>query len=426
MLTRRKSSTAAGGVVGVLDIGTSKTVCLIVAAPDARAGGLWRREGACVLGFGVQPSRGIKAGVVIEPDGAEQALRAAVGEAEQMAGEALETVFVAVAGGGLKSTTFEAEAEIEGRIVSAVDAERLAAAGRQYVQREGHTLLHLNHIAYRLDGAGGMPDPCGMAGSMLAADLHAVTVEDGPLRNLLSVVERADLYPAGMTPAPYASGLAATTDKERRLGTICIDMGAGATTLSMFGDGQLLSIDTVAVGGHHITFDIARGLSIPFPEAERVKTRYGALEGAADGAEMVGCAGAAEQEWAPHRTTGAELRRIVAGCISDLLAQVVERIERSDVAHLAAHRVVLTGGGSQLPGLGHFAEATLARPVRIGHPKAVPGMPANCGIAPFSATVGLVQIVLNPPTGARHGEGRDESGGGGYLKRVGQWLREGA
>ena len=424
MLTRTKSATRAGDVVGVLDIGTSKTVCLIVAGPDSRTGGLWRREGARVLGFGHRPSRGLKAGVVIELDGAEQALRAAVTQAEQRAGLTIEDVFVAVTCGRLKSITFEAETRIEDRVVSEADADRLMAAGRKYVERDGHTLLHLNHIAYRLDGAGGVPDPCGMAGTMLAADLHAVTVEDAPLRNLLHVVERAYLSPAGIAPGPYASGLAATTEEERRLGTTCIDMGAGATTLSMFGDGQLLSIATVAVGGHHVTFDIARTLSTPFAEAERIKTLYGTLEGAAsDDQEMVAYSLAGEQEPALYQTTKADLHGIIASRVSGLLAQVIERIERSGVAHLAAHRVVMTGGGSQLPGLSEFAGEVLARPVRIGRPKPIEGMPAHgCG-PQFSTAIGLVQVALNPAAGVRSGRGEIE--GGGYLKRVGQWLREG-
>ena len=424
MLTRAKSAT--GDAIGVLDIGTSKTVCLILAAPNSRAGGLWRREGACVLGFGHRHSRGLKAGVVIEPDGAEQALRAAVTQAEQMAGLTIEDVFVAVTCGRLKSITFEAETRIEDRVVSEADADRLLEAGRKYVQRDGHSLLHLNHIAYRLDGAGGVPNPCGMAGVMLAADLHAVTVEDAPLRNLLHVVERAYLSPVGLAPASYASGLAATTEEERRLGTTCIDMGAGATTLSMFGDGQLLSIGTVAVGGHHVTFDIARTLSTPFAEAERIKTRYGSLERAAsDDQETVAYTLAGEQEPTPYQTTKAELHDIIASRISDLLAQVVERIERSGVAHLAAHRVVITGGGSQLSGLSEFAGEVLARPVRIGRPKPLAGMPAQCCSPQFSSAIGLIQIALNPTAGVRKDGARGKIEGAGYLKRVGQWLREG-
>jgi cell division protein FtsA len=424
VLTRTKTATRAGDVVGVLDIGTSKTVCLIVAAPNSRANGLWRREGATMLGFGHRPSRGLKAGAVIDLDGAEQTLRNVVHQAEQMAGLTLEDVLVAVTCGRLKSIAFEAETRIEDR-VRAADTERLMAAGRRYAQRDGHSLLHINQVAYRLDGAGGVTDPAGMAGTTLAADLHAVTAEDGPLRNLLQALERAYLFPSGIVPAPYASGLAATTEEERRLGVACVDIGAGATTISMFAEGQFVWTGTVAVGGQHVTFDIARALSVPFAEAERIKTLYGALEPPSPD----------DEEAAPHdpglepshyEAARTDLHDIVVGRMSDLLARVADSVERSGVAHLAGHRVVVTGGVSQLPGLGVFAQEELGRPVRIGRPKPMEGAPSFCSSPQFSTAFGLVRIALDPsPGGVRRSAGRGEKEGASYLQRVGQWLREG-
>jgi cell division protein FtsA len=410
--------------MGVLDIGTNKTVCLIVAAPNARANGLWRRETASVLGFGHRPSRGLKAGAVIDLDGAEQTLRAVVNQAEQMAGLTLEEVLVAVTCGRPQSIAFEAETRIEDRVRGA-DTERLMAAGRRYAERDGRTLLHIGHVAYRLDGAGGVTDPLGMAGSTLAADLHAVIIEDAPLRNLLQAIERAYLFPSGIVPAAYASGLAATTEEERRLGVTCIDLGAGATTISMFADGRFLWIGATAVGGQHITFDIARALSVPFAEAERIKTLYGTLAApAVDDEEMAGHGAGLEPP--PYDAARADLDEIVAGRMSDLFAEVVASLDRSGVAHLAARHIVVTGGGSQLPGLGAFAEEELGRRVRIGRPKPIEGMPSFCTSPQFSTVLGLVQIALYPADAdARKGGGRGEKDGGSYLQRVGQWLREG-
>ncbi len=425
MLIRTKSA-RAGDIAGVLDIGTSRTVCLIVAAPSAR-NGLWRREGATVLGFGQRPSRGLKAGAVMDLEGVGQTLRDVVNQAEQSAGLTLDDVLVAVTCGRPRSISFEAETRIEDR-VRTPDTERLMEAGRNYAERKGHTVVHLNHVAYRLDGAGGMADPSGMAGTTLAADLHAVIVEDGPLRNLLQAIEGAYLAPIEFVPAPYASGLAATTEEERRLGVTCVDMGAGTTTMAMFAGGQLLWIGSVAVGGQHLSFDLARALAVPFAEAERIKTLYGTLDPASPNqAEMASLDPGPEPYETPlhEETADAGLGGIIASRMSDLFAQVSGSLERSGVAPLAAHRVVITGGASQLPGLAAFAQEELGRPVRIGRPRPVEGMPSFCTSPQFSTAFGLVQIALGPPAGARKRAGRAEKDGGSYLKRVGQWLREG-
>lgn len=412
--------------LGVLDIGTSKTACIIVSAPDARAGGLWRRDGMRILGYGCKPSRGLKAGVVIDHDGAEQATRAAVMQAEQMAGMTIGDVFIAVTCGRLTSHTFAADTRLEGRAVASTHIERLTAAGRRYAERDGGTLLHINPVGYRLDDASTVSNPLNMTGTTLAADLHAVTVDDAPLRSLLNVVERAGFSVAGIAPAPFASGLAATTDEERRLGVVCIDMGAGATTLSVFSAGRLQMVDTVAVGGQHVTFDIARSLSTPFDQAERIKTLYGTLENAASEDQgLVAYTLAGEKEPTLHQTTQAHIHGIVSNRVTGLLTHIAERIERSGTSRLGTQGVVLTGGGSQLPGLSRFAESLLARPVRIAHLQPAAGLAPDWCQPGFSTAVGLTQIVFDPGAGVRREHGPSTSKESGYLERVGQWLRKG-
>jgi cell division protein FtsA len=415
-----------GDAFGVLDIGTAKTVCLIVAPPNSRANGLWRRHSPSVLGYGLKASRGLKAGAVIDLDGAEQVLRAAVTQAEEAAGLTVEEVMVGVGGSRLKSVAFEAETRIADRIVTAADAERLAAAGRNYAQREGRTLLHLERLAYHLDDAAGVPNPRGLAGDLLTAEFHAVTAEDAPLRNLLNLIERAFLVPAGAAPAPYASALAVTTEAERQLGVTVIDMGAGATGLAMLADDHLIAVDSVALGGQHITFDIARTLSAPFVEAERLKTLHGSVEAeAAEDHDVVSYALSGGPEPALEEAAKADINQIVATRMTDLLGRVLERMESSGMADQAGHTIVLTGGGSQLKGLAALARDLLGRPVRIGRPEAAGGLPAAYCNPVFATAVGLIPIALKPGVRLDSGRASTAQSGASYFKRVGQWLREG-
>src|SRR5262249_38498594 len=162
-----------------------------------------------------------------------------------------------------------------------------------------------------------------MSGRALTADLHAVSADDVPLSNMSSAIERAGPSVAGVAAAPYASGIACTTEEERRLGVMCIDMGAGTTTLSMFAEGRLLAVDTLAVSGQHVTFDLARTLSTPFVEAERIKTLYGTLDAAASEDQgMVAYTLAGEEEPTLYQTTKAQIHGIISTRLADLLAHV--------------------------------------------------------------------------------------------------------
>ncbi|WP_181950772.1 cell division FtsA domain-containing protein, partial [Escherichia marmotae] len=74
---------------------------------------------------------------------------------------------------------------------------------------------------------------------------------------------------------PYASGLAALVDDEVELGCAAIDMGGGTTTISVFAEGRLIHTDAIGLGGHHVTTDLARGLSTRIEDAERLKVVHG-------------------------------------------------------------------------------------------------------------------------------------------------------
>jgi cell division protein FtsA len=410
----------ADQVIGLLDVGNSKTVCVI--ATVARHAGV--PATVCALGAGVAPTRGLKGGLVVALDDAEQTVRAAVAQAERAAGVSVEDVYLSVACGRLRSSTFTANAEIEGRIVASADIDRLMTAAREHVERDGRTLLHMNRISYRLDGATGIGEPLGLAGKTLGADLHAVTADEAPLRNLIHVVERAFLSVAGLAPAPYASGLAATTEEERQLGVVAVDLGAGTTTVASFARGHLLSADVVPVGGNHITFDLAHALGAPAYEAERIKKEYGTLARVvSDDHEVIRYAHAGEDAGNRTQTTRGEVRTVIHGRVLRLFGHLAGRIERSGVAQHTMQRMVLTGGGSQLVGLGEFAADFFGRPVRVVRSGSLEGMPAGFGGPAFSTSIGLLEVAMDPSAGTRGDRGSREAGG--YLRRMGQWLREG-
>lgn len=404
-------------VIAALDIGTSKVVCLIATGDD--------RGRTRLLGIGHQRSRGIKAGMVIDADAAEQSVRAAVGQAERMAGVTMEQVSLAVSCGRLKSHRFVARAPTETGFASDADVARVLEGGESYATRGARTLVQFHTEAWHLDGAEAVADPRGMAGSELAADLVAVTADDGALQNVLAVVERCYLEPHQLAATPFASAMAVTTADERNLGVLVIDIGAGVTSMAAFVGGELVLAEVIPVGAHLITFDLARRLVTPVTEAERIKTLYGTMVTAqSDEHEAFTYPLAGEEDGATYQTTKARLTDIIRPRVGQILGLVRERLAENGASAYAGEKIVVTGGASQLLGISEFISNQMGRPVRIGRPTALPALPAAFSGPQFATIAGMAIACVAQDTGI--GSYRDRGGPSrGYLGRVGSWLKAG-
>ncbi|MGE0767726.1 MAG: cell division protein FtsA [Hyphomicrobiaceae bacterium] len=404
-------------IIGALDIGTAK-VCCMIAARD--------RDQPVLLGIGHQRARGLKSGMVVDADEAERSIRAAVGQAERMAGVSLDRVVASVSCGRVRSASFTARATVETPVVRAGDVDRILGAGEAYPDRSGRTVIQLMRSDWRLDGATGIADPCGLAGRDLAIDLTAVTLDDGPLRNLLGVIERSHLTADRLVASGYASALAVTSEDERRVGTLVVEMGAGVTSLAAFAEGRLVHLETIPVGGNHVTYDLARELVTTVPEAERIKTLYGTLvKAASNDSEIFSYLLAGDDQDATHHVSKAFVGGVIEPRISGLVELVAERLTEARLDAHVANRIVLTGGASQLLGLDQVWSRRFSGTVRIGRPLPIGRMLASMCSPAFSTVLGLVGIAREPkietdPRAVIDRRRRDL----GYVDRMHRWIAE--
>jgi len=418
-------------VVSVLDIGSTKVVCMIGRlTPRAESEILpGRTHNVEIIGIGHQKSRGVKNGVITDLDAAESVVRLAVDAAERMAGLTIESLIVNVSAGRLQSDVYTATIDLGGQEVDANDLRKvLAVAGHQSL-RQDRAILHSLPTGFSLDGERGIRDPLSMFGDVLGVDMHVLTAERTALKNLELCINRAHLSVEGMVATPYASGLSALVDDEVELGCACIDMGGGTTTISVFAEGKLVHIDAVSLGGHHVTTDLARGLSTRIEDAERLKVVHAsALPNAGDERDLVSIPPIGEDDRdQPTQVPRALVSRIVRARIEETLELIRDRIQRSGFSPIVGKRVVLTGGASQLTGLSEAARRILARNVRIGRPMGVSGLPTAAKGPAFSTAVGLLIYpqVADMETHAGQGGLLSSLGGGNSrIARGGQWLKE--
>ena len=374
----------------------------------------------------VVDGRGWRSGAIVDMEAAEESILNAVHAAEKMANETVRQVVVNVSGGHPASHTIGVEVALGGQEIGERDVRRVLSQGRTQQEPEDRQLIHSIPIGFSIDGSRGIKDPRGMFGQRLGADIHVVTAQAGVLRNLTTVVQRCHLDIEALVVSPYASGLAALVEDEMELGVTVIDMGGGTTTVAVFFEGQVVFTDMVPIGGGHVTSDIARGLTTPLAEAERMKTLYGsAISSPLDDREVIDVPLVGEdRHTSPNHVPKSFLVSIIQPRLEETFEHVRSRLEISGFDKLAGRRVVLTGGASQLPGVRDMAQLVLDKQVRMGRPIRAHGLADSTGGPAFATCAGLLTYAVNEQIDVALLKRGDNEAPAGLMGRIGSWLRE--
>lgn len=369
-MERRKKGSNSTVVVG-LDVGTTK-ICAIVG--EITGGGI------DILAVSAYPSTGLKKGVVIDIEATAHSIRKAIAGVSEDTGLEITEVYVGIAGSHIKSFNSSGAVGIKGREVTHEDVERaIDSASAVYIPLD-REILHVLPTEFILDGQDGIKDPVGMAGVRLEVKVYIVTGAVTSVQNLLKCCERAGLEVIDIVLQPLASSHAVLTPYEREMGIVLVDIGGGTTDIALYRDEWLRHTAVLGIGGNHFTNDVSIGLKLPFPEAERVKKKYGSVlpSGTAedDGRAEVDVVAIDGQVRGIPRKYITEILHPRGEELLDLVKQEVRAIQQSGIA---VSGVVLTGGASLLSGFDRMAEAILGLPVRIGYPDRSPRTPAGNG-----------------------------------------------
>jgi len=405
-------------VISALDIGSSKITCFI-AENDLTTG-------LRVLGIGHHASSGVKAGHIVDMDSAENAVRAAVTGAEEMAEKTVRKITVNMSAGLMQSSVSAHRVPVSGATVSESDLNKLLMECRLTQDTKDRALVHAIPVGFDVDGESGIHDPRGLHGRELGVRMHSVSITTSALHNLANCISRCHLELRDLVITPYAAGLGCLVEDELDLGVTIVDIGAGTTSLAIFFDGALIHVDSIPVGGWHITSDIARGLSTPINQAERIKTLYGSCEGvASDERTMIAVQQIGEDdEIAPEQVSKSMLTGIITPRVEEILEIVRSQILASGLDKIAGRRAVLTGGACQLEGIPELASKILKKQVRIGRPRGIAGLGDAMDGPAFSVNAGLLAFAINDQGEIRQTANETYTTSGSLLGRLGGWFRE--
>ncbi|WP_149774742.1 cell division protein FtsA [Ruegeria intermedia] len=393
------------GVVAILDVGTSKIACLVLRfdgtgrlSEDNSIGSLAGQTGFRVIGAATTRSRGVRFGEITAMQETERAIRTALQAAQKMADIRVDHVIACFSGANPRSYGLDAQVDLDGQEVTEAEIGRVLNACDVPDYGAGREVLHAQPVNFALDNRSGLIDPRGQMGQTLAVDMHMLTVDAVAIQNLVRCVKRCDLELAGIANSAYVSGISALVEDEQELGAACIDMGGGSTGVSIFIKKHMIYADSVRMGGDHVTSDISMGLGISTTIAERIKTFNGGVNATgADDRDMIDIGGETG-DWEHDRRTvsRAELIGIMRPRVEEILEEVRLRLDAAGFDHMPSQQIVLTGGGSQIPGLDGLASRILGQRVRLGRPLRVHGLPQSATGPGFSSAVGLALFAAHP------------------------------
>ncbi len=371
-------------VVGI-DVGTTK-VCTII--------GEVRPDDIYVVGVGVEPSRGMRKGIVTDMNQLTQAISASVHKAERTSGYNISRAFVSVAGNHATSINSRGAVGLVGnRGVRYEDMDKAIESARHIAIPHNREVLHVIPRTYSLDGQESVSSPIGMHGFRLDVEVHIVTVSSTSVANLENSIQASGVYPDRFILNPLASGDAVLTEQEREMGVVVIDIGGGTTDLAIFIEGTVWHSAVLAVGGELVTNDITHWMHVPFEVAEAVKVQHGhAQEKAVSEFEtfLVQPFG----EGMPTEVRRSELAMVIEARVTEIFELVQAEIKRSGYDGLLRAGAVITGGCSDLPGIREIAQQVLGCPVRVAKPERLTGMADVLRNPSYSTSVGLLRLGL--------------------------------
>lgn len=376
-----KESAEQKNIIVGLDIGTTK-VCVVV--------GQVKSDGSInVIGIGKAESRGIRKGIVVNIDQTVDAIRKAVNEAQLMAGVPIRDVYVSIAGAHTKGQNSRGVIAIKNKEVSLEDIDRVIESARAVDISLDRQIVHVLPQEYVVDGQDSIKDPLGMSGVRLEIEVHIVTASKTSVENIVKSCNRAGLNISSLVLSQLATSHAVLAHDERDLGVAVVDIGGGTTDVAIVIEGSPWHTCSIPFGGVNITNDIAIALKTPFKEAERIKLDYGSAQvRPQDENSIVEVPGVGGRD--PKRLSRYVLSQIINPRVVEIMGWVRKELVSAGLEERITSGIVLTGGTSQMEGIGTETAKVFGTEVRKGIPSRIGGLVDIASAPEYSTAVGLV------------------------------------
>jgi len=354
-----------------LDIGTSKIKVLV--AGENKEGKLE------LISRFEENSEGIRRGIIINAEKISNFLINLFQKISEETGQKINSVYINLGGSHLFATPSRGLVSVsraDGKI-SDEDTQRVVQAARAINLSSNKEIFDAIVKEFIIDGERGIKEPLSLQGVRLETEILALGGFSPYLKNTKEAVLDADLEILDMIPSPIAAARAVLSEKQKELGVLLLDIGAGTTGISVFEEGNLLHLAVLPIGSANITNDIAIGLKTDVEMAEKIKIEFGSA--IFKGKNVRQRIDIGEEE--PLIFYQKFLNKIIQDRISEIFEEVNKELKKIGKEKLLPAGIVLTGGGARLPKLVELAKEKFHLPSRLGKPRGILGLEEDLGLA---------------------------------------------
>jgi cell division protein FtsA len=374
-------------IVG-LEIGTSK-ICAVVGEQNADPAS----AGLNIVGLGQSPARGMRKGEIVDAAQAEECVRNAIVEAEQMADVEIRSVYLGVAGGHIRGFNNRGVHPVVSadREISEDDVQDVIKNAKAINLPAENTVVHAVRQHFLVDGHDGITNPVGMLGARLEVDMHVVHGNTNRLQNSVRLVKGLQLEVEEIVFNGLASSLALLTNEQKELGALVIDIGGGTTDYVVYSDGVIKHTGVLAVGGDHVSNDLGHGLKVPLSRAEKLKLEHGAA--LVDKLVKSQTITIVNELGLPLKTVNVEhLQRIMSLRLEEIFQIIASDLEQAGLTDYLHAGVFLCGGCARVPQIAKLAELILQMPVSLGQTNSISGLKSALDQPEFVTAIGLAKF----------------------------------
>ena len=409
------SNTKSNNLTVGLDIGTTKICAIAVEGDDI--------DQLSVVGVGTAKSDGLRKGVVVNIEKTVKAIKKAVEECELMCGTQIRSVFAGIAGHHIRGQNSRGMVTVyHNRIVTEEDIRRVIDAAQVLIPND-REVLHILPQEFIVDDQDGVQNPLGMAAARLEVNVHIVTGSVTSAQNIIKCCNQSGLDVEDIVLEPLSSSQAVLSPDEQEVGVVLVDIGGGTTDVTIYSEGSIVHTAVLALGGNHLTHDIAIGLGAPLREAEEIKHKYGlAMASMVEEDEMI------DVPSVGGRNNRTMQKKVLASIIEDRFREIFEliahEIEKTHFHTLMASGVVITGGSCIMPGADLLASQVLNLPVRVGYPENISGLREMIYSPKYATSVGLVRYGITSNQGKLNFVGDETNLFYKVSRRMKDWMQD--